>query len=408
MTQRVVAFLGASSDQAPSYRAARDLGFHVIGIDGNPKAFAFRFADETHNISVRDHQAIQRALQGRRVDGFYSQASDSARLAEFHLTEAFDAKKKVSIESVKASSDKAFFVKALESAGLPHQRQVAGSSAEALRAQVAEWSLPFVVKPNDSSGSKGVRSIEALDELDAAFHAAKRFSLSEVVLCEELVRGQHYSVDAFIRGRRPEFMTVSRKVMTALPLLIPLHYVMPAGVPAELEARLEASVSRICDALRIAAGPITCDVVVKDSGEIYFIEMGARAGGNAIGLMMERAYAPNFVKASVGLAAGLDIPVRARRRRHAALITLASRMAGRFQSVKGLDRLASENLISEHEVFYEKEEPIEALTDGSNKLGYVILEADTAADLLCRFRDVRRGLQIEVKTGDGILDLDLL
>ena len=408
MTQRVVVFLGASSDQAPSYRAARDMGFHVIGIDGNPEAFAFRFADETHNISVRDHEAIQRTLEGRRVDGFYSQASDSARLSEYHLTKAFDVEKKVSIESVRASSDKAYFVNALKTAGLPYQRQVAGKSVGELREQVAAWSLPFVVKPNDSSGSKGVRSIEALEELDAAFCAARRFSLSEIVLCEELVRGQHYSVDAFIRDRRPEFMTVSRKTLTEPPLMIPLHYVMPAGVPAELEARMKASVARICDALHIAAGPITCDVVVKDGGEIYFIEMGARAGGNAISLMMERAYASNYVRASVGLAAGLEIPVRASRRRHAALITLASRVAGRFRSIKGLERLASEALISEYEVFYEKEEPIEALTDGSNKLGYVIVDADTAPDLLSRFRDVWRGLQVEVETGDGILDLDLL
>ena len=408
MTQRVLVFLGASSDQAPSYRAARDLGFYIIGVDGNPLAFAFKFADETHTISVRDHESIRRVLEGRRVDGFYSQASDAARLSEFHLTRAFGVERRVSIESVKASSDKAFFVNALKSAGLPYQRQVAGESAADLREQVASWHLPFVVKPNDSSGSKGVRIIESLAELGDAFDAAKRFSLSETVLCEELVLGQHYSVDAFIRDHRPEFMTVSRKTLTDPPMMVPLHYVMPAGVPAELEERLEASVSRICDALSIAAGPITCDVVVKDDGEIYFIEMGARAGGNAISLMMERAYASDFVRASVGLSAGLRIPVRASRHRHAGLITLASRIGGRFQSIKGLDRLVGEKLISEYEVFYDREDPIEALTDGSKKLGYVIVDADTPEDLSGRINRVKQGLLIEVNSGGRSLDLALM
>ena len=408
MTQPAIVFLGAASDQAPSYRTARDLGFHVIGVDGNPEAFAFKFADETHVISVRDHENIRNALNGRKVDGFYSQASDSARLSEFHLTRSFDAAKTVSIESVKASSDKVFFVDTLRSIGLPAQKQVVSETAEGLKRAVAGWPLPFVIKPIDSSGSKGVRLIERLEELDAAFRAAKGFSTSGRVLCEELVPGLQISVDAFIRDHRPEFMTVSRKTMTEHPLMVPLHYVMPAGVPAELERRLEDSVSRICAALKIAAGPITCDVVVKDSGEIYFIEMGARVGGNAISLMMERAYGSNYVRASVGLAAGLDIPVRASRQRHAGLLTIASRVAGRFRSIKALDHLLGQGLISEFELFYETDDPIEAFTNGSKKLGYVILEADTQQDLLGKVEVAKRDLKIEVKNGADVIDVDLL
>lgn len=408
LAQRVIVFLGAASDQAPSYRAARELGFYIIGVDGNPNAFAFRFADETHVISVRDYKNIEKALRHRRVDGFYSQASDSARLSEFHLTEAFAVKKRVSMDSVNASSNKAFFINTLRSIELPYQKQIAGNSAEELRQSVADWRFPFVVKPNDSSGSKGVRIIKALEEFDDAFRAAKSFSLSKIVLCEELVLGTQYSVDAFVRNHRPEFMTISRKTLTERPLMVPLHYVMPAGVPIVLEHRLKESVSRICEALDISAGPITCDVVVKGSGEVYFIEMGARVGGNGISLMIERAYGSNFVKASVGLAAGLDIPVTASRHRHAGLVTIASRASGRFQSIKELDRLANENVISEFEIFYEKEDAIEEFTNGSNKLGYVIVDDETEQGLLARMETARQSLKVEVKTGEEVLDLDLM
>jgi len=329
-----IVFLGASTDQASPYREARAMGMHSIGIDANEAAYAMPLADETHLVSIRDYDAIEACLGQRKIDGFYSQASDTARLSEYHLTRRYGCKKTVSIESVNASSDKAYFAEVLREVGLPTPRQAIGSNLTDIEQQTRDWSLPFVIKPNDSSGSKGVVILTSRDELETAVANAVDYSPTNTVLGEELITGTHYSIDTFVRNYQPEFMTVSQKTLTEAPLMVPLHYVMPARVPKNLELRVRDCVTTICRALKIEAGPITCDVVVDAKGDIYFIEMGARAGGNGISLLMEQAYGVTFVKAGVALAVGETIPVQATINRYAGLLTFASSQAGLFMEIK--------------------------------------------------------------------------
>ncbi|WP_085902880.1 ATP-grasp domain-containing protein [Kiloniella majae] len=402
-----IVFLGASTDQASPYREARAMGIHSIGIDANAAAYAMPLADETHMVSIRDHEAIEASLGKRKIDGFYSQASDTARLSEYHLTRRYGCKKTVSIESVNASSDKAYFAEILREIGLPTPRQVIGSDLITLELGTSDWSLPFVVKPNDSSGSKGVVILTSRDELKTAVDNAISYSPTNTVLAEELIMGMHYSIDTFLRDYEPEFMTVSQKTLTEAPLMVPLHYVMPAMVSKSIENRMKDCIIAICRALKIKAGPITCDVVVDQKEDIYFIEMGARAGGNGISLLMEQAYGVTFVKAGVALAVGETIPVKANKNRHAGLLTFASSQAGLFMGIKNLRELEKDRLIDRYEVFYKPKEPVKKFNNGADKLGYVIVSDETEEGLKKRLADVQEFLKITLLIDGVERDLDL-
>ncbi|WP_120495574.1 ATP-grasp domain-containing protein [Kiloniella sp. EL199] len=408
LTGKSIVFLGASTDQAFPYREARAMGMYSIGIDANEAAYAMSLADETHVISIRDHNAIEACLGNRKIDGFYSQASDTARLSEYHLTRRYGCKKTVSIESVNASSDKAYFAEVLRKAGLPTPRQAIGSNLNDIEQATSDWSLPFVIKPNDSSGSKGVVVLTSRDELKTSVADAISHSPSNTVLGEELIIGTHYSLDTFVRDYEPEFMAVSQKTLTESPLMVPLHYVMPAGVSKDLQDRMRDCVITICRALKIEAGPITCDVVVDEKEDIYFIEMGARAGGNGISLLMEQAYGVTFVMSGVALAVGETIPVQASTRRYAGLLTFASSQAGIFMGIKNLHEVEKDRLIDRYEVFYKPETPVKKFNNGADKLGYVIVSDETEQGLKERLTYVHELLKITLSIDGVERDLDLL
>ena len=175
MSNPTIVFLGASVDQSPSYRIAREMGFYIIGFDGNPHAFAFRFADETYTTSIRDYKEIEIILKGRQIDAIYSPASDAARLSEYHLAKAFNAPKMISIESVQASMNKGYFLDTLRDIELPHHEHIRSNNLSKLKEATRNWRYPFVVKPNDSSGSKGVRVVNSRLELNQALEKAPSF-----------------------------------------------------------------------------------------------------------------------------------------------------------------------------------------------------------------------------------------
>lgn len=405
MSNPTIVFLGASVDQSPSYRIAREMDFYIISFDGNPNAFAFQFADETYPISVRNYEKIETILKGRKIDAIYSPASDAARLSEYYLVKTFGTPKKVSMASVQGSMNKGYFLDTLQSIGLPHHPHIRSHDLDELKDVVKNWSYPFVVKPNDSSGSKGVRVVNTQDGLEQALHKAQSFSPTKVVICEELVIGTHCSVDAFLRDFQVEFMTVAQKIMTDEPLMIPLHYVMPANIPATIQATMKDYVEKICQALDITSGPITCDVVIRYPDKaIHFIEMGARAGGNGISILMNQAYGVNYIDASLGLHAGQYIPVKPRFHKHVALMTIVSTMTGPIDSIFGFETLIEEEIIIKYEMFYGPGQFVEKFQEGSHKLGYLVIEGDSASELYQKMRLVEQKLKIIVENKNAFLN----
>ena len=392
-----ILFLGASADQSSSYRAAQKLGFHLIGVDGNPDAYAFRMADETYTVSVRDHEKIHSILEGRQIDAIYSQASDAARMSEYHLARAFQTPKRVSMESVQASMDKSYFLRTLAKLGLPSHRQLNSQDPVELKTMVEQWTYPFVVKPNDSSGSKGLTVVYSEGALDIALAEAQSVSVTNTMVCEELVAGTHYSIDPFIHDHRVEFMAVSGKLMTEHPLMIPMHYIMPISIPSSLEQAMKEHVERICGGLDIQAGPITCDVVVTDDNQIHFIEMGARAGGNGISLMVDRAYGVDYASAAIRLHAGWSASARPRYSRHVSLMAIASPVSGRFRSIEGVDALIDDEVIESHLLFCQSGEVVNRLRSSADKIGFIIVRGDSVTELYKRVDRVQQEIKINVE-----------
>ncbi len=404
MNSPTIVMLGASVDQLPSYRVARDMNYYIISFDGNPDAFAFPLANETYPVSVRDHQQIEKILNGRQVDAIYSPASDAARLSEYHLAKAFKTPKRVSMDSVRGSVSKSFFLHKLQCMGLPHHAHIRGNDLAELANGVNGWSYPFVVKPNDSSGSKGVRVVRSAAELGRALEQARSISPTQSVVCEELVVGMHCSVDVFLRDSRVEFMAVAQKMMTSEPFMIPLHYVMPAEVREPVRDSIKEYVERICKGLDIVSGPITCDVVVRDADEaVYFIEMGARAAGNGISMLMNHAYGIDYIDASLGVHLGKSVSVKPKFHKHVALMTVASGAAGVMQKVSGVDVLLEDGVIVDCKMFYSPGQFVKKFEEASHKLGYLVLEGDSPEEIGRKMESVGRVLDIRVESKNAFL-----
>ncbi len=60
----------------PAIKAAHDLGVYVIMCDYLPHNYAHQFADEYHNVSIIDKEAVLELAQKLHIDGIMSYATD--------------------------------------------------------------------------------------------------------------------------------------------------------------------------------------------------------------------------------------------------------------------------------------------------------------------------------------------
>lgn len=373
--------LGAGTDQLPAYREARQRGYRLLAADARPDAPGAAMADEFLPISTRDTDgiagALSGALNGGRLCGIVTTASDAALGTHHELAGRYGLAYQPPARAVRASMDKRYFRQVVGECGLPNYSWTAGDDPAALVRAGNELAPPLVVKPIDSSGGKGVGLVTDLDDLPAAIAAAQAVSPSRVVTVERYVTGRHYAVEIWMRGGEAHFVPITEKQMTPLPTMVTAGHLIPARLPTETTDRVREALVRICRALEITDGPANFDFIITDDGAIYVIEIGARLGGNAYPMLMNAAWGVDTVAATVSMSVGQTFDLTPTRSRVCLLHLLASPWdrPAVVRAVHGADGVTAHPGVLRFELFTEVGDRVLPFTQSAHKLGYVVLVA---------------------------------
>ncbi|MEV0147992.1 MULTISPECIES: ATP-grasp domain-containing protein [unclassified Nonomuraea] len=390
--------LGGGEDQIPAYREGRRLGYRVIGVDQRPDALGAAEADQFLCMTSRDPEGIARALGPIDVAAVISPASDAAQEAVAELSRIYRTAHQPAPDALRCSVDKGFFRDVIDRLGLPAYRHVQHDDLETLVEASAGVGYPLIVKPVDSSGSKGITVLDGPGGLVEAIEHAKKHSFSGHVIIEELVAGRHCAVESFFADGRLAFMAVTDRTITGPPAMISLSHVVPADLDESVHARLGQAVTAICAEIGHTRGPVNFDFVLTPGGDLCFIEMGARLGGNGMPLMVRHAFGLNTVEAAIRLALGEPLDITVSRRRIAVLRILTAEADGVLTAIEGLDALKRMPEVVDVQVFKEVGDHVRAYTQAGHKLGYLVMVADTRGRLESALDEALRTLRFVIET----------
>ncbi|KUL34516.1 ATP-grasp domain-containing protein [Actinoplanes awajinensis] len=401
MTRRNLIILGGSEDQVPAYLEGRRLGYRVIGIDQKPDALGAELADEFLCLTTREPEAIAKRLGDIDVAAVISPASDAAQASVAALSKHYGTAFQPSPAAVRASEDKNYFHSVVEKLSFPRYRSLKGDDPDALIAAAAGMTYPLVVKPTDSSGSKGLSCVPEPAQLRAAIGTARKNSFASEVLIEELVDGRHYSLECFAQNGRPAFTVVTERIITPLPHMISVSHVTPAALGCSIQGRLLDMITAIFGELGHRSGPVNFDFVLTPAGDVHFIEMGARLGGNGMPLLASHAFGVNTVEAAIRLAAGeaLDLGTHPRPR-FVMLRILTAETDGTLVSVAGVSTVRALTEVTELRLFKAPGSRVNRYTQAAHKLGYLILAADSREALSQALDTSLATLHFEIEPDD--------
>ncbi|WP_319371131.1 ATP-grasp domain-containing protein [uncultured Ilyobacter sp.] len=139
---------------------------------------------------------------------------------------------------------------------------------------------PFIMKPSDSQGQRGVRLINNHDEFLENFNMCKGFSRSELVIIEEYIAGPEISVNAYMVNGNVAFIAASdREVWSEFQGGLVKKHVVPSKILNECsESNLKDLVYRAAEKLGIKNGPLYFQIKVRNS-QPYIIEVTPRLDG---------------------------------------------------------------------------------------------------------------------------------
>jgi biotin carboxylase len=397
---RTLLILGASVDQVPTYLEASRLGCRTIGVDQRADAPAAVLADRFLAVSTREPETIIERLGEVDLAGIIAPASDANQPSLRVLAEHYRTPFRPSAAALAASTDKGYFRGVVERLGLPAYGYVQCSCPRELLETSEQLRDPLVVKPSDSSGSKGVSVVSDRGGLALAIAEACDSSYTGTVIVEEAVAGRHGSAECLLDDGRLAFVAISERTIRS-PQLVTVSHLVPARFETATTARLVRMIETVCQALEIERGPVNFDFVVVPDGEVYLVEMGARPGGNGTPRLVFEAYGANIAEASIRVAMGERFDVRPCRRRAAVLYLLHSERHGELVAVRGTETLAGLPELVDYRLYATEGDTVPAYTKAANKLGYLLLAGDSCGQVERALAVARRALRLEVRTADG-------
>lgn len=399
MKKRIM-LLGGNYFQMTATKAARDLGHHVISVDYLPDNPAHAIADEYHNVSTIDPQAVLALAKRLHIDGIASYASDVSAPTAAYVARQMGLPTNP-YESVRLLTRKDLFRAFLAQHGFNHPRSAHFSNAADAQDFFDTIDKPVMVKPVDASGSKGVSKITGRHELDSAFSAALAKSRAKIVILEEFIERDGYQVagDGFLVDGRLVFTGLMNEHFDRLSNpLVPIGESYPAVLPEALKAKARGEIQRALSLLGMKIGAINLDFIVNAAGEVYILEIGPRNGGNLIPDTLKYGCGVDLARCTIQSALGLDVDLS--ESVPATAMTVASYIVhsgqdGRFRSL-AVDQALQPGVLRSR-LFVKPGDSVQRFDHAGLGIGAMIIRFQNEAEMLERMDHMERFIQVRVE-----------
>jgi biotin carboxylase len=145
-----------------------------------------------------------------------------------------------------------------------------------------EYDFPVIVKAPDSCGKRGISIARNEDDLRKAVAYSKEYSDCGDVLIEQYLEGgKEYSMECLAGNGLYEVIQYTEKDSSGPPHFVENGHHQPADLSAEVKIRIRTAVKDILKAVGINCGLAHLELKIIND-ELYFIEVGARGGGDHI------------------------------------------------------------------------------------------------------------------------------
>lgn len=295
--------LGGSPFQVPLIEKAKVMGLYVITCDYLPDNPGHALADEYHNASTTDKEAVLALARKLEIDAITTFCSDPAVPTVGYIADQLGLPGPT-LAAVEQLTEKDKFRNLMQKVGLnvPACFTVkAGELPEGI-----DPTQSYIVKPVDSSGSKGItQSTGEVESLKQAIEYALQFSRAGRCIIEGFIDGKQVHGDAFVKdGKLIYHYLGDHYFFTDTNSFIPISTRWPASITDSAMQSVVEQTEKLVQAANYLNGSVNIEARIGSDDKAYIIEVGPRNGGNFVPIIQQRLSGFDFTKAVIDIALG--------------------------------------------------------------------------------------------------------
>lgn len=394
-----IMILGASILQLPAIEKAREMGLEVVVVDMNPNAVGFDVEGVRKEvISTIDIPAVVECAKKHNIDGVMTLASDmpmrtvAAVANELGLVGISD-------DTALKATNKAVMRAALKEGNVPIPKFFRVTNEAEYRKVVSNFQSPFVVKPADNSGSRGiylVNNIEDCDSISAAYLHSRSFSRNGDVVVEEYMVGPEVSVETFTVNGTCHIIQITDKITTGAPHFVEMGHTQPSQLSDETKQEIMDVARAANRAIGIMNGPSHTEIIVTEEGP-KIVELGARLGGDCITThLVPLSTGVNMVEACIKSALG-EVPDINPTVSMVSAIRFFNQNSGTIKCITGIEEAEQLEGIKQISMVHTVGEKLHAVESSSDRVGFIIVQANSLDSVLNICREAMSIINVEVE-----------
>lgn len=395
-----ILLLGGSTQQIPAIEYANNQGYDTILCDYLPDNPGKEYAKKFYCVSTTNKEVILEVARNENVDGVVAYASDPAAPTAAYVAEKLGLPTNP-YKSVEILSYKDKFRAFLRNNGFNCPKSKTYQSLEDLQKDILHFKFPVMVKPIDSSGSKGVNKVDKVEDIEDAFVTALQNSRCKTIIVEEFIVQDHpYMIagDCFVVDGKVEFWGLlnSHRDPNVNPF-VPVGTSYPILISEKRLKIVKDTIQRLFDLLEIKMGAFNIEIMFDNEDNIYLIEMGPRNGGNMIPDLLYMATGVDMIAATIETALDKKYKFNSNvvRDKYIATYVLHTDKNGILKNIL-FDREIKDNIIKKF--IYKKQGDSVQYFDGSNKtIGIIFWEFDSIDEMLDKMDNAENWIKVMVE-----------
>lgn len=363
--------LGAGQMQVPIIALAKQLGHTTIVADFDPSAPGFKYADVKSTISTIDKDAVFELAKSEQVNGILTTSDYPVRVVAYvgeklglpamtqQVAEACTNKYQQRLLFRNNGINTPFFVQ---------------SDANSDLSSLNEF--PYIVKPVDSSASRGVERVNTTEQLNEAVKTACGMSRSGNAIVESFIGGKEFSVETLTQKGITHIIQITEKQTRGEEqgYFVEDTHIEPARISDEEAEAIRKEVLRATKAVGVDNCPTHTEIKLWN-GKPYIIEMACRLGGDYITSdLVPLSTGISMMENLIRLSLGEAIDIEPKFHRWSCVQFLNEENYYRCQDYM----VSGDSRIKRYEIGEYNNSVIKSSLD---RLGYIILQAESRAEI---------------------------
>ncbi|MBN2900142.1 MAG: ATP-grasp domain-containing protein [Clostridia bacterium] len=271
--------LGAGNCQLNAIKRIRELGFRAVVSDNRLDSPGKRMADVSVLADTFSYEQTYKSAVTEAVDGIMTSGTDQPVLTVNKVASTLGLPQLLDVETALWVTDKSHMKRLFTKHGIP-TAPYALCKADFKDEALDHIEPPYVIKPVDSQGQRGIYKVNSLEEIRSRLKDVLSYSRSDEILVESYYENDEITVTGWVERGALHVLTVTDRVTFGSDshIGVCLAHEYPSRQLNTHRDDIMALTEKLCEVFHIESGPIYFQYLVGAKG-VLVNEIACRIGG---------------------------------------------------------------------------------------------------------------------------------